>query len=156
MIGLDTNILLRYFVKDDLVQWEKATRFISTRCTPENPGFINRIALLRNGLGSHPRLRLRSHRLVRIVGQLLSSQELLLEDEELVRSAVQSYEGASIDFPDALMVKVNLARGCEATATFDRKAASWTAISASPDGAIAFLNGGANVVGVHLTKPRHP
>jgi len=123
MIGLDTNILLRYFVKDDVVQWERATRFISTRCTPESPGFIDRIALcdmvwvLTRGYG-YGRADV-----VRIVGQLLASQELLLEDEELVRSAVQSYEGAGIDFADALMVKVNLARGCEATATFDRKTA---------------------------------
>jgi len=132
MIGLDTNILLRYFVKDDLVQWERATHFISTRCTAENPGFIDRIALCEmvwvltrgHGYGRTD--------IVRIVGQLLASQELLLEDEELVRSAVQSYEGSSIDFPDALMVKVNLARGCDATATFDRKAAKLDGFIAVP------------------------
>ena len=60
---------------------------------------------------------------VRVVGRLLGSQELLLEDGELVRSALQSYEVSGIDFPDALMGKVDLAHGCEATATFDRKAA---------------------------------
>ncbi len=123
MIGLDTNILLRYFVKDDLVQWKRATHFISTRCTAENPGFIDRIALcemvwvLTRGYG-YGRTDI-----VRIVGQLLASQELFLEDEKLVRSAVQSYDGSNIDFPDALMAKVNLARGCDATATFDRKVA---------------------------------
>jgi predicted nucleic-acid-binding protein len=36
---------------------------------------------------------------------------------------LQTYEGSSIDFADALIATVNLARGCEATATFDRKAA---------------------------------
>jgi predicted nucleic-acid-binding protein len=40
-----------------------------------------------------------------------------------VRSSLQNYEKSGIDFPDVLMAKVNLAHGCEATATFDRKAA---------------------------------
>jgi predicted nucleic-acid-binding protein len=123
MIGLDTNILLRYLVKDDLVQWERATRFISTRCTIENPGFIDRIALCEmvwvltrgHGYGRTD--------IVRVIGRLLASPELLLEDEELVRDALQSYERSGIDLSDALMAKVNLAHGCEATATFDRKAA---------------------------------
>ncbi|MGD0026454.1 MAG: type II toxin-antitoxin system VapC family toxin [Xanthobacteraceae bacterium] len=125
MIGLDTNVLLRYFVKDDLAQWEKATHFIAARCSSENPGFIDRVALcemlwvLSRGHGySRPDI-------VRVIQQLLATQELLLEDEELVRSALQSYESSRIDFPDALIARVNLARGCEGTATFDRKAARY-------------------------------
>jgi predicted nucleic-acid-binding protein len=123
MIGLDTNVLLRYFVKDDLLQWEKATKFVATRCTSDNPGFVDRIALcemvwvLSRGYG-YGRADV-----ARVIGHLLTTQELLLEDEGLVRSALQSYEKSGIDFPDVLMAKVNLARGCEATATFDRKAA---------------------------------
>lgn len=123
MIGLDTNILLRYLVKDDRAQSEKATRFIASHCSSENPGFIDRIALcemvwvLTRGHG-YSRADI-----VRTVGQLVASRELLLEDEDLVTSALQAYRASNVDFSDLLMAKVNLARGCEATATFDRKAA---------------------------------
>jgi predicted nucleic-acid-binding protein len=123
MIGLDANVLLRYFVKDDTKQSAQATHFISTRCSPENPGFIDRVALcemvwvLTRGYGY------RRSDIARVIAQLLTTQEMLLEDEELVRGALQRYEGSSIDFPDALIGEVNRARGCEATATFDRKAA---------------------------------
>jgi predicted nucleic-acid-binding protein len=123
MIGLDTNVLVRYFVKDDLAQWKKAARFIAARCSSENPGFIDRIGLcelawvLARGYG-YGRADIG-----RLVGQLLATEELLLEDEEIVRAALQSYQGSSIEFADALMAKVNLAHGCEATATFDRRAA---------------------------------
>jgi predicted nucleic-acid-binding protein len=123
MIGLDTNVLLRYFVKDDIVQWEQPTRFIATRCTVENPGFIDRIALcemlwvLTRGYG-YGRADV-----AHVVGRLLASRELVLEDPDIVRSALQHYERSGIDFADALMAKVNCAHGCEATATFDRKAA---------------------------------
>lgn len=123
MIGLDTNVLLRYIVKDDLGQWEKATRFIAKRCTVEDPGFIDRIALcemvwvLTRGHGY------RRADVVGAVRRLLASRELLLEDEELVHTALRGYETTAIDFADALMARVSLARGCEATATFDRRAA---------------------------------
>jgi predicted nucleic-acid-binding protein len=123
MIGLDANVLLRYFVKDDPVQWERTTRFIAAQCTEENPGFIDRVALCEmvwvlsrgHGYGRAD--------IARVIRQLLATQELLLEDENLVRSALRTYEGSSLDFPDALIGTINLASGCEATATFDRKAA---------------------------------
>jgi len=123
MIGLDTNILLRYIVKDDLQQWERATRLIGARCTSDKPGYIDRVALcemvwvLSRGYG-YDRAGI-----ARVIGHLLASAELLLEDGELVSSALTAYEKSNVEFSDVLMARVNLARGCEGTATFDRKAA---------------------------------
>ncbi len=45
MIGLDTNVLIRYIVRDDQRQAAAATRLIESRCTPDDPGLINRIVL---------------------------------------------------------------------------------------------------------------
>lgn len=45
MIGLDTNVLVRYLVQDDPSQSRKATQVIVKRCTRDDPGFINRIVL---------------------------------------------------------------------------------------------------------------
>ena len=45
MIGLDTNILVRYLVEDDAKQASKAAHLIETRCTEDSPGFINRVVL---------------------------------------------------------------------------------------------------------------
>lgn len=123
MIGLDTNILLRYIVKDDVAQWEKAARFIGTRCTSDNPGFVDRIALCEMVWVLSRGYRYDRADIVRVIGHLLASAELLLEDRELVSSALTAYEKSNMEFSDALMGRVNLARGCEGTATFDRKAA---------------------------------
>jgi len=41
VIGLDTNVLIRYIVRDDLGQVEAATRLVESDCTPDNPGLIN-------------------------------------------------------------------------------------------------------------------
>ena len=45
MIGLDTNVLVRYLVQDDPGQSRKATQVIAKRCTRDDLGFINRIVL---------------------------------------------------------------------------------------------------------------
>jgi predicted nucleic-acid-binding protein len=123
MIGLDTNLLVRYFVEDDPVQTKQAVRFINKRCTSNEPGFVDRVALcelvwvLSRGHGY------RRSEIARVIEELLASQDLRLEDHEAVRAALRMYRDSGIDFADALIGQVNRARGCEATATFDRKAA---------------------------------
>ena len=58
-----------------------------------------------------------------IIEKLLSSSDLMLEDEGAVRAALQAFRTGNVDFADALIGEVNRLRGCDATATFDRKAA---------------------------------
>ena len=47
----------------------------------------------------------------------------MLEDRDAVRAALRTFVDRNVDFADALIGEVNRARGCEATATFDHKAA---------------------------------
>ena len=58
-----------------------------------------------------------------MVSRLLASSEIVLEDSNAVRAALRTFVERNIDFADALIGEVNRARGCELTATFDRKAA---------------------------------
>ena len=46
MIGLDTNVLLRYLVQDDPVQSPRATEIITRRLTEEEPGFVSLVTIL--------------------------------------------------------------------------------------------------------------
>ena len=45
MIGLDTNILVRYIVRDDARQTAAATRLIESRCSTDDPGLITLVVL---------------------------------------------------------------------------------------------------------------
>jgi predicted nucleic-acid-binding protein len=123
MIGLDANVIPRCFVDDDPQQAKQARQFVAARCTRENPGFIDRVALCEMVW-----VLLRGHQFGRtkaadIVSKLLASSEIVLEDRDAVRAALRTFLERNVDFADALIGEVNLARGCEATATFDRKAA---------------------------------
>ncbi len=132
MIGLDTNVLVRFFVADDPAQGERAARFIESRCTIDDPGFVDRIALcemvwvLSSGYGFG------RAEIARVVDALLASRDIVLEDHQAVRGALRVFERGVADFADALIGLVNRARGCEATATFDRKAARLDGFVAVP------------------------
>lgn len=126
MIGLDTNVILRCFVDDDPTQARQARqarRFVAERCTRENPGFVDRAALCEMVW-----VLLRGYRFDRVkaggvVSRLLASQEIVLGDSDAVRVALRTFITSNIEFADALIGEVNRIRSCEATATFDQRAA---------------------------------
>jgi len=123
MIGLDTNVILRCFVDDDAKQAGQARRFVAERCTRENPGFVDRVALCEMVWVLVRGYRFDKVKAGGVVSRLLASQEIVLEDGDAVRAALKTFMTNNIEFADALIGEVNRMRGCEATATFDRRAA---------------------------------
>ena len=123
MYGVDTNVLLRYIVRDDPAQAQAATQLLETHCTAESPGWINLIVLceciwvLRRGY------RFAEERIADWVGELLVRPDLAVEAEETVRRALRRYAEHSVGLADCLIAEINAARGTETTFTFDRKAA---------------------------------
>jgi predicted nucleic-acid-binding protein len=123
MIGLDTNVLARLFIDDDPAQARSARSFVAERCNKQNPAFVDRVALCELVwvlMDSHGYGRAE---IAHVIRRLLDSEEIVLEDAEAVSEALSIFSSRSVDFADALIGVVNRARGCEATATFDRKAA---------------------------------
>lgn len=122
MIGLDTNVLLRHVLQDDRAQSPLASAFIARSCTPESPGFINRVVLCElvwtlERLYKYPRTGI-----ARLIGMLIDNTEFEIEDSSLAASALAAYEQGA-DFADALIAATNRPAGCIETITFDRKAA---------------------------------
>ena len=120
MRGLDSNVLLRFLVQDDLEQLERAARFSAIECTIDNPDLINHIVLcelfwaLNNGYGFPPEKSIFCYRPRHAYSQLR------VDRREEVSAALSEYQ-AGADF-DALIAIVNQRLGCEHTVTFDRKA----------------------------------
>jgi predicted nucleic-acid-binding protein len=122
MIGLDTNVVLRLIVEDDPEQTRRAAKFIESHCTSDSPGFINRITLcetiwvLESGHGYD------RNKIAAAIRRITETMYFVVEDQEHVLRALDRFERAAADFADALVAEVNVAHGCKATATFDRKA----------------------------------
>jgi predicted nucleic-acid-binding protein len=121
MIGLDTNVLARYIVRDHKEQSEAATRLIESKCTSENPGRVSAIVLcelawvLTRGYGY------RRDMVGRVIRRILSVQELQVEDAELAWRAVRFFEQGKADFADYLIGVSNREGNAEVTYTFDKR-----------------------------------
>jgi predicted nucleic-acid-binding protein len=126
MIGLDTNVLARLFVEDDIAQARLAREFVAAQCTQQNPGFIDRVALCELVWVLASVHGYRRAEIALVIERLLSSRDLILEDAAAVRAALRMLKTRTSDFADALIGEVNLTHGCDATATFDRQAAKLT------------------------------
>ena len=108
MIGLDTNVLVRYIVRDDPAQTALADRCIEHRCSRERPGYVSHLVLaelvwvLGRGYG-YPRQMLAD-----VLGTLLSSEEIRIQDAPLVRAALGEFSAGAADFADCLIPGVIL------------------------------------------------
>lgn len=124
MIGLDTNVVVRYIVQDDEKQAAAATRLIEKTLSPENPGFICLVTLAEIVWVLEECYQADRAKVAAVVEGLLSSRQLLVEQAEIAWRAVRAWTGGSADLSDALIAQVGLAAGCTKVATFDRAAAA--------------------------------
>ena len=123
MKGLDTNVLLRFFVRDDAKQARAAAEFLSKTCTPTDPGFVNLIVLCELVWTLSRTYGYTRSEIADVVDAMLGNAALVMEAQEAVVGASQRYRETGIDLSDLLIDDVNRAQGCLATVTFDRKAA---------------------------------
>jgi predicted nucleic-acid-binding protein len=128
LIGLDTNVLLRFTVGDDPVQAASA-RDALAQLTQDNRGFINLIVLAEFVWALRAAYRKSREEIAQSLQALLDAQELQFEQEDLVVLALALYRRTWADFADCLIALVNAGHGCTATLTFDHDAASLPNIS---------------------------
>jgi predicted nucleic-acid-binding protein len=121
MVGIDTNVLVRYLVRDDQPQFEKARKLIN-RELDEEVVVISLLVLLETEWVLRSRYELMKTEIVAAFSSLLDTAELSFEDEPSVERAIYVWKDASADFADCLIGARNLRLGCRATATFDAKA----------------------------------
>ena len=122
MIGLDTNVVVRYFTQDDKLQSALAARVFAT-LNKSSQGFISLIVLCETVWVLQDCYAVKKPALLDILRTLLESDELLIESKQLVWQGLQSFTANSLDFSDAIISVVNEHAGCEATLTFDKAAA---------------------------------
>jgi predicted nucleic-acid-binding protein len=123
MIGLDTNVLLRYLVQDDPVQSPRATEIITRRLTEEEPGFVSLVTILEI-VWVLKSLYKRSHQQVASdIEMVLAADTLEVQNEQQVYHAVLALRNGTGTFEDALIGSLGMWMGCSATLTFDEKAA---------------------------------
>jgi predicted nucleic-acid-binding protein len=122
MIGVDTNVVVRYLTRDDQTQYEKARRLIDRQVAKGEPVFVSLPVLLETEWVLRSRYDLTKPDIVSAFSALLDTVDLTIEDEPSVESALYSWKDSVADFADCLIEARNRRLGCRATATFDGRA----------------------------------
>jgi predicted nucleic-acid-binding protein len=121
MIGLDTNVLVRYIMQDDIKQSPLATRLIES-LSAEAPGFVPLVSVVELGWVLSSAYELNRDQLVEAFAGLLRTKELVVERAEIVWKALRVLQSANADFADCLIACSAAAAGCAKIMTFDRGA----------------------------------
>jgi predicted nucleic-acid-binding protein len=121
MIAADTNLLLRFFVKDNDAQTKAVTRWLAER-TADDPVFVSMIVLCELAWVLRRRYCYPPDRVRELLIAMLETEEFVFEDEAAISAILAS--GRKTDFPDEIIAYISRRAGCRVTMTFDQEAAA--------------------------------
>lgn len=123
MIGVDTNLLVRYLAQDDAVQSPVASRIIDG-FTPDEPGYISQVVLVETVWVLTRTYKMAREAVADIIESLLRAREIVVDRADAGYLALATYRATKADFSDALTAHGGRLAGCSETLTFDKPAAS--------------------------------
>lgn len=127
MIGLDTNVLVRYITQDDADQSAMATELIDG-FTEDEPGFVSLVVLIETYWVLRSAYKVDRAEAAKLISTLTEAEEIVVQERDAVRSALGTLDDSS-DLADALIGVLGRSAGCSHTATFDRRAAALPGMS---------------------------
>jgi predicted nucleic-acid-binding protein len=122
MIGLDTNVIVRYIIQDDPKQSRLATSFIE-QLTAASPGFVSLVTVTELVWVLEAAYSLTRNQIVDVLVNMMNIEVFKVERVAVVAAAVRSFKAGRADFADCLIERSSSNAGSEGTMTFDRAAA---------------------------------
>lgn len=123
MIGLDTNVLVRYIAQDDARQSRLATHLIEETCNAATPGFVSLVVVVELVWVSESCYAATRADIADIIRRILGIRKLVVQEAEIIWKTLRRYEASRADFADCLVEQLALAAGCTDVMTFDKAAA---------------------------------
>lgn len=122
MIGIDTNVLVRFLTRDDERQFRRARNLIRREAESGDPVLISLTVLLETEWVLRSRYGLDKHQILTTFSDLLAAADLTFEDESSIEEALFLWKDSPAQFADCLIGARHRALGCRATASFDASA----------------------------------
>jgi predicted nucleic-acid-binding protein len=120
---IDGALLVRYLVRDDEAQFEKASRLIRRETSAEEALFVSLPVLLETEWVLRSRYNLGKAEIMEAISRLLDATEIQFEAEPAIEESLKFWKDSTASFADCLIGAHNRRLGCRATATLDVKAA---------------------------------
>ena len=127
MIALDTNVLVRYLVKDDGKQAQAARDLIET-LGPGRSGFVSREVILELVWVLGGSYGFSRDQIATTLENLVGSEELLVEAAEDVIRAADAMRRDGAEFSDRMILAVATRSGAHTVYTFDRSFAQLSGV----------------------------
>ena len=121
MIGVDTNVLVRFLTADDPGQHRIALAFFSER-TPADPAYVSAVTLAETAWLLRRRYGLPSEEILESLTMIIDSDDFVVEGREAIES-IRSGLGEPTQLTDFVIAQLGRKAGCSQTVTFDRRAA---------------------------------
>jgi predicted nucleic-acid-binding protein len=118
MIGLDTNVIVRYLTQDDPVQSRRATEILEQRLTAKKPGFVCVVTMVELVWVLDRACGLTAQQIAAALERMLQTDVLLIENEKEVFTAMIALKERRGTFADALIAALGAKAGCKHTLTF--------------------------------------
>ena len=127
MIGLDTNVLVRYMAQDDAKQSPRATHLIES-LTQEAPGYVSIVSVVELVWVLTSCYSTTKSEIVDVLEKLLRIKSIVVSQADVVWKAVRMFKEGKAEFADCLIERDANEAGCSYTSTFDREAAKHCAM----------------------------
>ena len=122
MIAVDTNVLVRYLVGDDVEQ-ANAARSLLERLTPERPGFVCREVAIEVVWVLERAYRFTRARIADVLVELIATDSIHVEAADDMARAAFSYRQGGVGFADLMILSAAKRAGASPLHTFDRQLA---------------------------------
>ncbi len=123
MLGLDTNVLVRFLVRDDRAQYKAAVALINNEVANGHKVMVGLLVILETEWVLRSRYAVEKNEMLATLSRLLSAVDVECEDSPSLEEALFIWRNSNVDFADCLIGARNRRLACRATATFDAKAA---------------------------------
>jgi predicted nucleic-acid-binding protein len=122
LIGIDTNVLVRYLTQDDVAQSAVSSRLFEVDLTEENQGFLGHVVLVETAWVLQRAYGVSAADVRLTIRDLLDTRNLVIERRDVVAHALALAESSECGFADAMIAAAARVAGCRRVVSFDRGA----------------------------------
>ena len=133
MIGLDTNVVLRLLLNDDLKQRQRAVKAIQQAKGLAVRVTITLAVVLEMEWVLRSIAKMTKPQVLSVFDLLLESYDIEIDNEKALEQALHIYANAAADFAECLFLAQYQRMGCQTMLTFDAKAARMAGVQLVAD-----------------------
>ncbi|OYT93674.1 MAG: twitching motility protein PilT [Burkholderiales bacterium PBB3] len=124
MAGLDTNVLVRYLIQDDVRQGFLAKRLVDAALARGETLFVPITVLLELEWVLRSNFEFPKSQIIHTISSLLAAKEIEIESETSAEVALELFRQNKADFADCIHIALAHAAGHDPLWTFDKAASN--------------------------------